>query len=368
MRYQNKSKQKGVAIIIAMMISAVVVALSVKASWQFELGISRSANGWLAIEQDVALSAVEDYARWLLKADLQNPDTQEVDSLSQLAEANAILQLEPTEGVFATGLLEDAHARLNLNNLQRKQNTSTNNGAGGNGNNIAAAAGTVLFTPEQKMLIRLLQTVELEPALFLQEFEATAIVESLIDYLDTDNAPTGFGGAEEDYYASLDPPLVIANRKMLSISEFLLIKGVTPILYKALLPFVTVLPEDTLLNVNTMPIELMRAINDDSILQPQPFEALQSIALDRPLEGYNDVTEFLESPGMSTILTQNQQGQQNQQGNTPSGSTAAMFTVKSDYFFLFGQVQLGEHIGRSRVMLKRVEDNVQVLRRSDANF
>ncbi len=365
MRYQNKSKQSGVAIIIAMMISAVVVALSVKASWQFELGISRSANGWLAIEQEVALSAVEDYARWLLKADLQNPDTQEIDSLSQLAEANSILQLEPTEGVFATGLLEDAHARLNLNNLQRKQNSGT--GSGNNTNGLAAA-GTVQFTPEQKMLIRLLQTVEIEPAVFLQEFEATAIVESLIDYLDADNTPTGFGGAEEDYYASLEPPLVIANRKMLSVSEFLLIKGMTPVLYKALLPFVTVLPEDTLLNVNTMPIELMRAINDDSILQPQPFEALQSIALDRPLEGYNDVAEFLESPGISTILTQNQQSQQNQQGNAAGGSATAMFTVKSDYFFLFGQVQLGEHIGRSRVMLKRAEDNVQVLRRSDANF
>ena len=68
-------QQRGVALIIALMLTAIVAALSVKASWEFELSYTRSANGWFAVQQNTSLVALEDAARYFLDEDFQNQDS-----------------------------------------------------------------------------------------------------------------------------------------------------------------------------------------------------------------------------------------------------------------------------------------------------
>jgi len=54
--------------------------------------------------------------------------------------------------------------------------------------------------------------------------DAAALVDSVIDWIDPDDQITN-DGAEEVYYRSLDPPVEIANHRLLSAEELRLVKG-----------------------------------------------------------------------------------------------------------------------------------------------
>ncbi|MDR0521877.1 MAG: general secretion pathway protein GspK [Planctomycetaceae bacterium] len=53
------------------------------------------------------------------------------------------------------------------------------------------------------------------------------IADAILDWLDEDNEPREYG-AEDDYYASLDPPYYSRNKMPDSIDELLLVRGMTP--------------------------------------------------------------------------------------------------------------------------------------------
>jgi len=60
--------------------------------------------------------------------------------------------------------------------------------------------------------------------------DSSAITASILDWIDRDKNPH-VGGAESDYYESLDPPYKAKDGYMDDISELLLVRGVTPELY-----------------------------------------------------------------------------------------------------------------------------------------
>jgi general secretion pathway protein K len=51
--------------------------------------------------------------------------------------------------------------------------------------------------------------------------------------------------------------------KILQVDDLLAVQGVTPLMVERLRPFVTVLPETTLVNVNTAPAEVLAAVVPD---------------------------------------------------------------------------------------------------------
>ena len=61
----------------------------------------------------------------------------------------------------------------------------------------------------------------------LEGEELDTVADSLIDWWDEDNDVTGFFGAEDSYYASLDPPYICRNGDMQAIEECLSVRGVT---------------------------------------------------------------------------------------------------------------------------------------------
>lgn len=61
----------------------------------------------------------------------------------------------------------------------------------------------------------------------LEGEELDTVADSLIDWLDEDNDVTGFSGAEDSYYASLDPPYICRNGELQAIEECLSVRGVT---------------------------------------------------------------------------------------------------------------------------------------------
>jgi general secretion pathway protein K len=86
---------------------------------------------------------------------------------------------------------------------------------------------------ESKANINMADQPMLEQALLLMGVNAgdyPTIVNSILDWIDRDNV-TRVQGAEDDYYQSLEPPYSAKNGPIDSLSELLLVRGVTPDLY-----------------------------------------------------------------------------------------------------------------------------------------
>lgn len=338
-------KQKGVALVLAVMISAIVVAICVKASWHFDMGLTRSANRWYGQQADAYMVGLEGLVHSALKLDKEETE------YDHLGEFWAMEQPPfPTdEGGYIKGTIEDAQGRFNLNLLAKK------------GNQKPGAPLHEKYTTSQKRFIRLLQTIEFEEGEFLSEGDAVSLADAVIDWIDPDNNVSGFGGAESDYYSSLEIPIQIANRPMMSVSELMVIKGMVPQLYRGLLPYVIALNDPTAMtNINTMQPAMLRTLNSPEILAPLTIEEAEQMLEGRGAEGFESVEFFKDSDVVAMMFG-------SAQGNTPAISTDDL-TVDSSYFLLFGEVMVGDHIRRSNALLFRAESKVVTLRRTDANF
>ena len=104
----------------------------------------------------------------------------------------------------------------------------------------------------------------------LEDGAARAIIDSLIDWMDTDD---GDGeeeyGAESSYYLALDPPYACKNGPVEFIEELLLVKGFTPELLfgtekqPGLAALLTTQGNDGKININTADSLLLQALHED---------------------------------------------------------------------------------------------------------
>jgi len=90
-----------------------------------------------------------------------------------------------------------------------------------------------------------------------------------------------------DFYQKQKPAYYPGFQLLQSVSEFRLIKGVTPKLYQDLLPNITVLPEVTPININTAPKSLIMALGN-GLTDSQTKELLD----ERGEKGIEDIKEI----------------------------------------------------------------------------
>ena len=86
-------------------------------------------------------------------------------------------------------------------------------------------------------------------------YDPRELAESLVDFVDADEAGIGSGSVEDDPYQRADPPYRAANRPLLSLEELRLVAGFDGRLVEALRPYVTVHPwaRGDGINPNTAP-------------------------------------------------------------------------------------------------------------------
>ena len=211
------SKNKGVALVTALLVVslAATAALTLSARQQFD--IRRTANLINGDQAWLYAKGAEAWSMAILMRDLEDNNT---DSL-QDTWAQTLPPIE-LPGGFMTGEIEDLHSRLNLNNLVQNKKSDP-----------------LTFSRFQ----RLLAVLELEPEL----------AQAVVDWMDDNIDALTPDGAEDDYYLGLEYPYLAANRKLVSVSELRLIKGIDQKIYERLSPYVTALPERTAINVNTAP-------------------------------------------------------------------------------------------------------------------
>jgi len=206
------------------------------------------------------------------------------------------------------------------------------------------------FSAYQEQFIRLLQTLE-EP--LVDEQDAILITESVMDWLDADSQPRDFG-AEDDHYYDVTPSYRTANRAMVSVSELQAVAYVTPEIYLAIEPLLTVWTEDLKINVNTAPVQVLRSLNSKSDLQPlspQEGETLQEL---RGEEGFENPAAMLESSVF--------------EGRELSEEARNSLVQTSAWFLFIAQVDVADRISHLYSVLHRQQGGVLAVVRASGSL
>jgi len=223
-------RQRGVALIMAVLIVALATMLAASVSFKGYLDQRRSANAF-AMDQgyEVALGG-EAWAADSLRRDKQQ--SSKTDDFTE--EWATPIPPIPIEGGEFEGQLEDMQGRFNLNSLVAPQQ---------NGKLATDTAAVERFQ-------RLLELLEMEPKW----------ANIIADWIDTDVQPNFPDGAEDPTYTGLTPPYRTANMPLTRASELLALAGFGLERYRKLEPFVTALPIGTTINLCTASPELLDAL------------------------------------------------------------------------------------------------------------
>jgi len=268
--------------------------------------------------------------------DLQKDDKKRNDNL---AEDWAQAQQYPTDYGWIGGQLEDLQGRFNLNAL-------ASSGGGGSG---GAGTPTPQNSPARAQFVRLLLALNLEEPLGLDQ--AQALTEAITDWIDGDSDISGLSGAESEYYETADPPGRPANHAMAGPSELMMVRGMTPEIYRALAPLVTVWPDaatgnGSKININTAPVEVLRSLGGEGN-QPQDFQPLTETEVETLLEARKPPKYIEDMAEVEKLLD-------------PTGARKFRINewdVVSDYFMLNTVTDFQGHRYAMRSILHRTSDN-----------
>ncbi len=239
-------RQRGVALITAMLVTALVVAVSVAMVSRQQLDMRRTGNILLRDQSYVYALGLESFIFEVLKKDDAKKD--------HLGEPWAFEGLKlPFENGQISPFLEDLQGRFNINNLVRNGARSDNDLQRFR-NLLEILRLDALASPD------LADNQPLQD--ILRNLNSQDLANAVMDWLDpdTDTLP---GGGEDGDYQNGPRPYRTANHAMGSPSELLLVHGFNPTFYRFVEPYITTLPVPTTINVNTAKDALIRALAED---------------------------------------------------------------------------------------------------------
>ncbi len=280
-------RQKGVAIITALLIVTIATTISISISTRLQLDVRRTGN-LIALDQaQFYLLAAEEWSQRILRQDKEDST---IDALNE----NWAVELPPipVDGGSIQGTLTDLHACLNINTLVKD-----------------STVNAVL----QERLSQLFKNFEVEGN----------PVPAIIDWIDNNLETTSPGGAEDGHYLNLEKPYRTANSPLYSVTELRLIKGFEDgEAYQRVKKHLCAygISAETPINVNTASAEVLQSLSADMT------DTLAKDILDRrEEEPFNDIGEFTSFAKLGTIIK-----------NTEDLSTS------SDYFLLRTQAVIGQ--------------------------
>lgn len=299
--------QRGVALITVLLVVAIATVVTAGMIARQQLSIRSSSNQLSARQAWHYALGGEALAQAMLARDLKQGGKQSppVDHLRE-AWAKKLAPFEVDEGRISLQI-EDLAGRFNLNSLVVNQTVNPQ---------------------AKKRFEQLLRTLQIDPQ----------YADRLVDWLDENQTPSGASGAEDNQYLLLQPAYRTGNRRLQDVSELRLLLELSERDYRRLQPYVSALPADTKLNVNTASALVLSTLSDTLSLQ-QAQELVQA----RGAQGYRTLGEFTEkAPG---VLVDN-------------------ITLGSSFFQARSEVQLGE---RKRVLIsilqREADGRVLVLQR-----
>ncbi len=349
------TQQQGVALIIALVITTVAISLASVAMYRQRLQIRLSANISNMEQAYQYAIGMEDWSKKILEKDYK--DNPKIDSHQE--DWHAALPPIPIQGGSLIGQLHDLQGRINLNSLLMKYpilphatRPPSRTGADKAGATNTEQGKTKVIKTEPliyERLSALIATIDEEQTLGPPE----NFVDTLWDWIDPKDKERQ-GGAESSYYQSLEVPYMAANAPLMNVTELLLLKDLTKEMVEKLKPFVSTLPKDTSINLNTAPLEVLKAIGFDDISAP----AIKKARDETPFENINDFWGLEE---VKTLFAPNSEM------GKKKANYAQTFSVNSNYFLLQGKVNINNTRLFINSILERKKGKVRVIMRDYGN-
>ncbi|MCL1115069.1 type II secretion system minor pseudopilin GspK [Shewanella basaltis] len=318
-------KQRGVALIVVMLIVALVVIIATNITSRNQLSMRRTLNMAQYDQAYWYAMSAEELAMKVLKQDFE--DAEGTVHLQQYwALANVVFPAEYGEIV---GEIEDMRACFNVNAVGEPSSNTEDN------------------QPKLSLAARQFQSLLI--GLGLDEFGAEQLTHTLKDYIDADTVSSAYG-AEDAEYESRNVPYRAANTLMQHRSELRAVLGFNQNVYSNIVDYVCAIPGDSrqLLNVNTVKVEqaaLLAAMLENEV----SVSEAENIINERPADGYGTIEEFWESSSLSSIKAE--------------ADLKSSFVVDSEYFLLHAGAKVDNAIFRMDSVLKRNGNNLEVLTR-----
>jgi general secretion pathway protein K len=318
-------RQHGAAILLAMLIVTLVATLSATALWQQWRGVEVETAERERLQSAWILQGALDWARLILREDARAGST---DHLAEpwavpLKEARLSTFLastqgatdttEPMQNVFLSGGITDLQSRLNVVNLVQ----------GGQPQAASVQAFARLFNalglPEAELLGLVDQLQQAQLALVAQQPPPGDIKKT-----------TGATSVTPSTHSGQTAPLLPATFSQLAWL------GLSPHTLSLLQPYVTVLPQHTLVNINTASALVLHAsVPSLSLADAQKLVTARAQSHFRTL---SDATKVLNNPDQ--VLNE------------------SMHSVNSSYFEVQAALRVGQRQVFERAVVQR--DGLQV--------
>ena len=302
-----KARQRGAALLVAMIIVTLVATLAGSMIWQQWRAVQVEAAERARTQSAWILTGALDWARLILREDARagGPDHLGEPWAVPLAEARLSTFLaadrdagEEGPDAFLSGFITDAQARYNLRDLIDQNK---------------------VLPGELEVLGRLCETAGVAPGL------AAQIANGLLEAARADpgsDAPLMPHGVDELFWLGIDPEAL-----------------------RRLAPYVVLLPARTPVNVNTASREVLAAVIDG--LDLASAERLVQLRQRTPFRGIEDVKRQL-----------------------PSGVTLApsRIGISSNFFEVTGRLRLEQRVLQERSLVERKGLDIVPLRRQRVNL
>ena len=250
-----RKSQTGVALILTLLITAILVTLVVETNYSTQVDLRIAGNLRNDLQASYLAKSGVNIAISYLKYDLQNTET---DNLTE-DWAKSYPPLPIGEG-YVKVFVEDENAKINLNEAVMEE---------GKIDPKIYDALSILFQRTE---------VDME------------ILNSLIDWIDPDDEPQP-EGAEDYYYGSLDPPYECKNGPLDTLSELLMIKGVTDEIYGKVSAYLTIY-SNGVININTASKEVLVCLDDE--IDEAIAEGIIQYREEKPFDTKEELKEVVE--------------------------------------------------------------------------
>ena len=278
--FGGHSAQRGVALIMVLLVVALAVALSTSIAKRQSEAIRSTSSHFNRQQALFYARGGEEWARQLLAQDFEARPNWDGPIDPWLAR-DLVYEIE---GGSITLWIEDQERFLNINQWTRS----------------ASQADASLLSAQ----------LGLDP-LWIDE---------LIDFTDIDQTPQPLG-AEDYHYLGLEQPYRTSSQALVHLSELRLLRSMTPEAYSRLASSVVALPTGTLpLNVNTMPPSSIMLIAPE--ITPEAAEAVALLRDEQ--DGFDTVQAFLALPEFAGLNL----------GSFPLGVQSSFFKVRVRVDFL----------------------------------
>ncbi|MGQ5523419.1 type II secretion system minor pseudopilin GspK [Chitinimonas sp. PSY-7] len=219
------SRQRGIAIITAVAVAALVAALAGAMAFRHSLWLHQVQNQNDLIQARGVARAAVDLCRLSLQDDARRNQFDSANDVWAIPIPNL-----PVEQGNAGGAIKDVQGLFNVNNLVREGQ---------------------LDEPSLQAFKTLLEGQGLSPDL----------ANAVLDWIDADSETRYPGGAEDLEYLAETPPRRAANRLLFDLDELSQVRGFNSEIVKKLRPYMIALPKfGTKVNVNFAPPEVLAAV------------------------------------------------------------------------------------------------------------